>query len=159
MLNINRPITTARHKLKHQKQLLGVWQQRTLHLHEYQAAQVVHKYMVPIPKGHVAFNAHEAFNVARSFGLDYARKFVVKAQVKVEGRTGGIFKESGFEGGIHATENISEVRTISDKMLGKKYVSDLTGADGYIVNCVYIQEQLQIDKELFLQISVDTHTQ
>ena len=53
-------------------------------LQEYQAAQVMYKYRVPIPLGHVAFNAQEAFNIARSFGSDFGTdegtgKFVVKA--------------------------------------------------------------------------------
>ena len=46
----------------------------------------MHRYRVPIPLGHVAFNANEAFNIARSFGADFRSdkttgKFVVKAQV------------------------------------------------------------------------------
>ena len=48
-------------------------------LHEYQAAQLVHKYMIPIPKGTVAFTAKEAFTVGRKFGPDFKRQFVVKA--------------------------------------------------------------------------------
>ena len=52
---------------------------RNLLLHEYQAAQLVHKYMIPIPLGTVAFTAKEAFVVARKFGPDFKRQFVVKA--------------------------------------------------------------------------------
>ena len=52
---------------------------RNLMLHEYQAAQLVHKYMIPIPKGTVAFTAKEAFTVGRKFGPDFKRQFVVKA--------------------------------------------------------------------------------
>lgn len=33
----------------------------------------MHRYRVPIPKGQVAFNKHEAFNIARTFGIDYKR--------------------------------------------------------------------------------------
>ena len=66
------------------KHLMGSFTLRTMKLHEYQAAQVMHKYRVPIPLGHVAFSAQEAFNVARSFGVDYKRQCVVKAQIKVE---------------------------------------------------------------------------
>ncbi len=50
-------------------------------LHEYQAAQLVHKYMIPIPLGTVAFTAKEAFVIGRKFGPDFNRQFVVKAQV------------------------------------------------------------------------------
>ena len=64
---------------------------------------------MPIPRGHVAFTAQEAFNVARSFGADYDRGFFVKAQVKCNGRTSGYFKENGFEGGLHYVESLTQV--------------------------------------------------
>ena len=41
------------------------------------------------------------------------------------------------------------------KMCGKKYVNAHTGPDGYLCNCVLIMEQLDIDQELFLSISLD----
>ena len=62
-----------------QKNLLGCFSKRSMILHEYQATQLVNKYHVPIPLGQVAFNEKEAFAVARKFGADYNRKFVVKA--------------------------------------------------------------------------------
>ena len=135
----------------------------------------MHKYRVPIPLGHVAFNAQEAFNIARSFGADFGEKklesgkivpgqkdlgkFVVKAQVKCEGRTTGHFKENGFHGGIHTVDTISQVKETCEKMLGKKYINDNTEDEGFIVNCVYIQEKLNIEKEIFLSIKLDTKEQ
>ena len=74
----------------------------------------------------------------------------MKAQVKCEGRTSGHFVENGFHRGIHTVETISEVKETAEKMLGKKYVNDHTEDEGYIVNCVYIQEKLNIEKEIFL---------
>ena len=59
--------------------LMGSFPQRSMILHEYHAAQVVHNYRVRIPLAQVAFNAKEAFAVARKFGADYKRRFVVKA--------------------------------------------------------------------------------
>ena len=44
---------------------------------------------------------------------------------------------------------------LAAKMCGKKYVNKFTGPDGYLCSCVYIMEQLEIDKELFLMISLD----
>ena len=77
--------------------------------------------------------------MARSFGTDYEpQRFFVKAQVKCEGRTSGYFKENGFIGGLHSVETLSQVRDTADKMLGKKYVSERTEAEGTIVHCVYI---------------------
>ena len=56
----------------------------------------MHRYMVPIPKGQVAFTKKEAFNIARSFGSDFVekdkKKFMIKAQVKCEGRSEGYFR-------------------------------------------------------------------
>ena len=49
-----------------------------------------------IPLGQIAYNTKEAFAVARKFGSDYERKFVVKAQVQAIGRTKGFFKENNF---------------------------------------------------------------
>ena len=71
------------------------------------------------------------------------------------GRTRGHFKENNFQGGIHTVDTIDEVAELANKMCGKRYVSEHTGPDGYICNCVYIMEHLDIDKEIFLQISLD----
>lgn len=103
----------------------------------------MHKYRVPIPLGHVAFNAQEAFNIARSFGSDFGTErgsgqFVVKAQVRTSGRTGGYFKENGFHGGIHTVTTLAEVQDIAGNMLGKKYINEHTEEQGVIVSCVYI---------------------
>lgn len=128
--------TKAFQQLRH---VCGQIPQRSMLLHEYQAAQLMHKYMIPIPLGQVAFSGEEAFKVARSFGIDFApRRFVIKAQVKCDGRTGGYFKENGFHGGIQTANTIEEVRDISKRMLGKKYINDATSDDGFVVNCVYI---------------------
>ena len=65
--------------------------------------------MIPIPRGTVAFNGKEAFNVSRKFGSDYKGKFVVKAQVKSLGRTKGYFRENSFRGGIHILDSMHQV--------------------------------------------------
>lgn len=44
-------------------------------------------------------------------------------------------------------------------MLGKRYINENTEDDGFMVNCVYIQEKLNIDKEIFLQIKLDEKAQ
>ena len=58
--------------------------------------------------------------------------------MKTEGRVEGHFKENAFHGGVHTLSTISEVRDVSDKMLGKNYVGPGTDAEGFIVNCVFI---------------------
>jgi succinyl-CoA synthetase beta subunit len=55
---------------------------RNLQLHEYQAAELLSLYNIPLPRGAVAFNSKEAYVIARKFGGEYRGKFVVKAQVQ-----------------------------------------------------------------------------
>ena len=52
---------------------------RRIKLHEYQAAKLLNKYRVPIPRGNVAFNGKEALLVARQFGKKKQMEYVVKA--------------------------------------------------------------------------------
>lgn len=61
-----------------------------------------------------------------------------------------MFKQNAFHGAVHTVQTISEVRDVSMKMLGKKYIGAGTDTEGYIVNCVYIQELLDIEKEIYL---------
>ena len=44
---------------------------------------------------------------------------------------------------------------VAEKMCGKKFVNKHTGPQGYLCNCVYIMEELDIDKEIYLSISLD----
>ena len=52
---------------------------RNIILHEYQAAHLLYWFGIPIPRGNIAFNAKEAFVIARKFGPDYKGKFMLKA--------------------------------------------------------------------------------
>lgn len=66
--------------------------------------------MIPIPKGTVAFNAKEAYFIARKFRFENQnRKFIVKAQVQAPARSKGVFRENGFKGGIHVVDDIDQV--------------------------------------------------
>ena len=132
------------------KCLLSV-SKRGFMLHEYQAAQLVHKYMIPIPLGTVAFTAKEAFVIGRKFGADFNRQFIVKAQVQGVARTKGYFRENGFKSGIHICDSIDEVRAVADKMLGKHLV--LPGYEqGLMCNSVLVMEHLEIDQQYYLSI-------
>ena len=117
---------------------MGSFPSRNMQLHEYHAAQIVRYYHVPIPLGNIAFNSKEAYAVARRFGNEYNRNFMVKAQIQVFGRKYGHFLENDYQGGIHRVENIDDVADCAEKMLGKRYVSVHTGPHGYVCNCVYI---------------------
>ena len=57
-----------------------------MNIHEYQGKQVLAKYGVAIPRGHVAFSVDEAIHAARTMG---GTKFVVKSQIHAGGRGAG----------------------------------------------------------------------
>ena len=113
---------------------------RHLRLYEYQAAQLVHQYMIPIPLGTVAFNGKEAFTVCRKFGSDYTGKFVVKAQVKSPARSKGIFTESGLKSGIHIVDSMHKVQEVADKMCGHKMIIPGRHDRGLRCNSVMVME-------------------
>lgn len=114
--------------------------------------------MIPIPLGTVAFTAKEAFVVARKFGPDFDRQFVVKAQVQGVARTKGVFRENGFKSGIHICNSIDEVRQVADMMLGKHLVLPSGPKNGLMCNSVLVMEHLDIVKQYFLAISYDRKT-
>jgi succinyl-CoA synthetase beta subunit len=128
---------------------------RRLKLHEYQAAKLLHKYRVPIPIGNVAFNGKEALLVARQFGRQGKKEFVVKAQVLGGGRGLGTFRENKFKGGVHIVQTPEEVEEVADNMCGKHLVTKQSGDVGFPCNCVYIVEKLEIDREFYLSITLD----
>ena len=55
--------------------------------------------------GAVAFNAKEAFLVAKGFGEKGSHEYVVKAQVLGGGRGLGYFKENNFKSGVHIVDS------------------------------------------------------
>lgn len=130
---------------------------RNILLHEYQAAHLLHQYNIPIPRGNVAFNSKEAFVIARKFGTDYARRFVIKAQVQCQGRSKGTFRESGLRSGIHIVESIEQVAEVSAQMCGKHLISPQMPNNkvGYLCQSVLIMEKLSIKKECFISIEYD----
>jgi len=54
-------------------------------IHEYQAKQVLAQFGVPIPRGEVASNPYEAYEIAARIG----GPVVVKAQIHAGGRGNG----------------------------------------------------------------------
>lgn len=115
----------------------------------------MHKYRIPIPLGNAAFDSKEAFLVAKQFGQQKKMRYVVKAQVLCGGRGKGYFKENNFQSGVHIVNTPEEVKEVSDKMLKKTLVTKQTGEAGLPCNCVYIVEELFIDKEYYLSLTLD----
>jgi succinyl-CoA synthetase beta subunit len=116
-------------------------------IHEYQAKQILIRYGVKIPKGKVARNPPEAYEIARRLGGTVA----VKAQIHAGGR--------GKGGGIKIVKSPEEAEETARKLIGSKLVTPQTGPEGRVVQCVLIEEGLKIQREFYLGIVIDRSQQ
>ncbi len=116
-------------------------------IHEYQAKQLLSKFGVNIPPGEVVYQTHEAENIVSWLNED---KIVVKAQVHAGGR--------GKAGGIKVCSGDAEVVKTVDKMIGMKIITPQTLESGKTVRRVYLEKGYDIQKELYLCITVDRET-
>ena len=113
-------------------------------IHEYQAKKILSSFGIGIPRGGIAYSPENAEYKAREIG---GSKWVVKAQVHSGGR--------GKAGGVILCDSELEVAQATDKLLGKKLVTNQTGPNGKIINRVYIEEATDIKKELYLGLVFD----
>ena len=116
-------------------------------IHEYQAKQLLSKFGVNIPPGEVVYQTHEAENIVSWLNED---KIVVKAQVHAGGR--------GKAGGIKVCSGDEEVVKTVDKMIGMKIITPQTSESGKTVRRVYLEKGYDVQKELYLCITVDRET-
>ena len=112
-------------------------------VHEYQAKEILRHYGVPTPRGEVVDTPDEARVVAKQLG----GRVVVKAQIHAGGR--------GKGGGVKLAKDPDEAAEITKKMLGMTLVTHQTGPEGRVVRKVLIEQALNIDKELYLGITLD----
>jgi len=115
-------------------------------VHEYQAKSILARYGVPTPRGEVTDNPDEAREIAKRLG----GRAVVKAQIHAGGR--------GKGGGVKLAKDPDEARELAKKILGMNLVTVQTGPAGKIVQKVLIEEALDIDRELYLGITLDRST-
>ena len=99
---------------------------------EYKAKEIFARYGIPVPRGIVANRAEEIASPPLPC--------MVKAQVLVGGR--------GKAGGIRPAETMDEARGVAREILG-------LDIHGYKVKQVYLEERLEIAKELYLSLTID----
>src|ERR1700686_3072342 len=116
---------------------------RSIKVHEYQAKEILRRYGVPTPRGIVAENADEARAAAKELG----GRVVVKAQIHAGGR--------GKGGGGKLAKDADEAAELAKQIIAMTLVPHQTGPEGRIVREVLIEEALNIDKELYLGITLD----
>ncbi|MCF8307258.1 MAG: ADP-forming succinate--CoA ligase subunit beta [Ignavibacteriales bacterium] len=114
-------------------------------IHEYQAKEILRKYNVPVPKGSVAFTPEDAVRIAKE--ELHGDVWVVKAQIHAGGR--------GKGGGVKVAKSLHEVYEYSKKILGMQLVTHQTGPEGKKVNRLLIEQGINIDRELYVGITLD----
>ena len=115
-----------------------------MHLHEYQAKELLREYGVPVPRGRAAQSLQEALTEAAELGC---ARWVVKAQVHTGGR--------GKAGGVKLVEDTAGLEQAVDAMLGSRLATYQTGPGGLPVETVLVEEATEVDRELYLSALVD----
>jgi len=118
-----------------------------LDIHEHQAKELLRRYEIPTPLGHVAFTLDEAADVAKKLPGPI---YVVKAQIHAGGR--------GKAGGVKVVKNFDGVKEAAESILGKKLVTHQTGSEGKLVQRLYIEDGCNIDSEYYFSMVVDRVT-
>lgn len=113
-------------------------------IHEYQGKDILRKFGVPVPRGEVAFSVDDAVNAAKRLG---GSVWVVKAQIHAGGR--------GKGGGVKVAKSIDEVKQYAKQILGMTLVTHQTGPEGRLVKRLLIEEGANIDKEMYVGITLD----
>jgi succinyl-CoA synthetase beta subunit len=112
-------------------------------IHEYQAKEILRAYGVPTPMGEVVRTPEEARDVAGRLG----GQCMVKAQIHAGGR--------GKGGGVKKADDAPMAADLAAKMLGMTLVTAQTGPEGREVKRVLLEQTLEIDRELYLAVTLD----
>lgn len=121
-------------------------------IHEYQAKQLFAQAGIPIPRGIVAKSPEEASAAYNELGTPVA---VVKSQIHAGGRGKGRFKEHPEQAGVVLVKSAENAAENAGRMLGSTLVTIQTGEEGKQVNTLYVEQGLDIARELYLAIVVD----
>ncbi len=121
-------------------------------IHEYQAKELFAKMDVPVPKGIVIKSAEEAGNAYDELGTAVC---VVKSQIHAGGRGKGRFKEHPEQPGVVLVKSREEAIANAERMLGSTLVTIQTGDEGKQVNTVFVEQGLDIARELYLGVVLD----
>lgn len=109
-------------------------------LFEYEAKNILAKYEIPTPQGALATNANQAREIAARLKPPLA----IKSQVLIAGR--------GKAGGILFANSIQEAEEATEKLLKIQI-------KGIPVKSVWVEEKIQIKKELYFGITTDRFKQ
>ena len=112
-------------------------------LHEFQAKNIFAEYGITVPRGVVVKTPEEASKATQDFG----GSAVIKAQVHAGGR--------GKAGGVQLVRSSEEAKETALNLLGRNLVTHQTDGDGVPVNSLLVEELADIDKELYIGLTID----
>ena len=134
-------------------------------IHEYQAKALMAERGIPVPLGRVATSVDEAVAAVEPLIAESGNPVVVvKSQIHAGGRGKGRFREHPELGGVTVvTEGIdggwasavARVRELAGDMLGSTLITVQTGPEGKQVNRLYIEQGIDIARELYLSVLLD----
>jgi len=119
-----------------------------MNLHEYQAKAILQKYGIEMVAAKLAYSPAQAVSCYREIGTP---RCAVKAQIHSGAR--------GKAGGIKLCSSEEEVRKFANGILGTTLVTHQTGAQGKVVEKIYIEAGIDIGRELYLAFVLDRATE
>jgi succinyl-CoA synthetase beta subunit len=119
-----------------------------MNIHEYQGKQIFAKYGIPVPKGIPCFTVPEAHAAAKQLITETGNEVVVvKAQIHAGGR--------GKAGGVKVVKGVEAAEAAAKQLLGSTLVTPQTGPKGKVVNRLYVEQGLDIAREIYMAMLVD----
>jgi succinyl-CoA synthetase beta subunit len=120
-----------------------------MNIHEYQGKAIFARYGIPVPKGIAVFDPAGVPEAAKKLIAETkVPVIVVKAQIHAGGR--------GKAGGVVVVKDGPEAAgTAAKKIFGKALVTHQTGPEGQTVRRLYVEQGLDIRRELYLSMVVD----
>jgi succinyl-CoA synthetase beta subunit len=115
-----------------------------MHLHEYQAKQLLKDYGIPVPAGRVVDSCAALDGTVAELG---GSAWVLKAQVHAGGR--------GKAGGVVRADTPEQLYVEADRLLGGRLVTQQTGAEGLPVSALLLERTVDIERELYLGVLID----
>lgn len=115
-----------------------------MHLHEYQAKELLQKFGIPSPEFVVISTMDELQTAIDTLQMD---KAVLKVQIHAGGR--------GKAGGVKIAHNREEILSFADELLGKRIHTKQTGKHGIPVRQILLSPLIDIVKEYYLAATID----
>lgn len=125
-----------------------------MHLHEYQAKELLARRGVIVPVGAVVSSPPEARAAAERLAASGVNRLVVKAQIHGGGRGTGAFT-NGHGSGVRFCATAAEVEQAANTMLGGVLVTQQTGPQGRRVSRLLIEAELEVEQELYVAVLLD----